>query len=178
MNIISKVAGGRGKVFSPAAFQTIWKRHFAFISAGKNRANVAAENEASSSDKSQDIFESHKSATNVKRDFKVGPYKRGKFWVNPKEDPWSFAMNVAIVSITVYFVLNLSPGEPIHVRRKRIIRERLLREYGLTEADLDEIEGEEAPLSDSVDSSSKSDSQELDENHEQPTPSMGTPNII
>jgi len=96
-------------------------------------------------------FQAHKFNRGMpeRKDLKVGPYKRGRFFVSPREDPTTFIVNCLIIGVTVYTLMSLSKGEPITVRRKRIIRERLLKEYGLTEADVDGIEGMDVPISSS-----------------------------
>jgi len=93
-----------------------------------------------------------------RKDLKVGPHRRGRIFVGPREDPFSFCINVLLVGLTAYYISTLSWGEGWHVRRKRIIKERLMKEYGLTEADLDDIEGSDAPLSDELTGSSASSS--------------------
>lgn len=82
-----------------------------------------------------------------RKNLKVGPYKRGRIFVHPKEDPQEFVLCVLIILVTLYTIFTLSPGESYKSRRNRVIRQRLYNEYGLTEADVDEIEGTEIPLS-------------------------------
>ncbi|PHJ20793.1 hypothetical protein CSUI_005367 [Cystoisospora suis] len=83
-------------------------------------------------------------------DLKAGPYKRGRIFISPRDDPKEFILSCLVVFVMLYTLYHLPRGEYLWERRKRLIRERLLKEYGLTEADLDIIEGEEAPLSDEV----------------------------
>lgn len=69
---------------------------------------------------------------------------------NPAKDPSSFVIHWMMVFVTIYYLFNLTPGETLPERRKRMLREKLYDEVGLTEADLDEIEGMDvAPLSES-----------------------------
>eukprot|EP00922_Rhytidocystis_sp_ex-Travisia-forbesii_P051833 GHVS01076957.1.p1 GENE.GHVS01076957.1~~GHVS01076957.1.p1 ORF type:complete len:368 (-),score=100.02 GHVS01076957.1:680-1783(-) len=95
--------------------------------------------------RTDDKFQQHKSIT--RRSLKVGPYKRGKMFVSPKEDPQTFVVNCILIGVTVYTIFTLTPGESYKSRRNRVVRKRLYTEYGLTEADVDEIEGYEVPLS-------------------------------
>jgi len=69
-------------------------------------------------------FQAHKFNRGIpeKKDLGVGPYKRGRFFVSPREDPTTFIVNCLIIGVFLYTLTSLSRGEPITVRRKRIIR--------------------------------------------------------
>ncbi|XP_953449.1 uncharacterized protein TA09825 [Theileria annulata] len=81
---------------------------------------------------------------------KVGPYKRGRWFVSYKEDRGSFITNILIILVTGYAIFTLLPGkifnfsfdlgESMKVRRQRKLRQMLLDKANLTEAELDYIE--------------------------------------
>eukprot|EP00375_Theileria_parva_P001779 XP_764454.1 hypothetical protein [Theileria parva strain Muguga] len=71
---------------------------------------------------------------------KVGPYKRGRWFVSYREDPGSFITNILIILVTGYAIFTLLPGESMRVRRQRKLRQMLLDKANLTEAELDYIE--------------------------------------
>eukprot|EP00921_Rhytidocystis_pertsovi_P022611 GHVQ01036095.1.p1 GENE.GHVQ01036095.1~~GHVQ01036095.1.p1 ORF type:complete len:298 (+),score=66.22 GHVQ01036095.1:54-947(+) len=93
-------------------------------------------------------FQQHKSVN--RQSHKVGPYKRGRLFVSPRDDPQTFVGSCLIVGLTLYAILTMTPGESYKSRRNRVVRQRLYKEYGLTEADVDEIEGCEPLLSDEL----------------------------
>eukprot|EP00371_Babesia_bovis_P003389 XP_001612036.1 hypothetical protein [Babesia bovis T2Bo] len=76
---------------------------------------------------------------------KVGPYKRGKWFVSYKDDPGSFITNILILLVTGYSIFTMLPGESMSVRRQRKLRQLLLDNAQMTEADLNFIENYELP---------------------------------
>ncbi|GBE58617.1 hypothetical protein, conserved [Babesia ovata] len=82
------------------------------------------------------------------QNLKVGPYKRGKWFVSYKEDPGSFITNILILLVTGYSIFTMLPGESMSVRRQRKMRQLLLDNAQMTEADLAYIENYRLPEED------------------------------
>ncbi|KAK1933297.1 hypothetical protein X943_003048 [Babesia divergens] len=79
------------------------------------------------------------------QNLKVGPYKRGKWFVSYKDDPGSFITNILILLVTGYSIFTMMPGESMKVRRQRKLRQVLLDNAQMTEADLVYIENYHLP---------------------------------
>ncbi|CDR97366.1 hypothetical protein, conserved [Babesia bigemina] len=79
------------------------------------------------------------------QNLKVGPYKRGKWFVSYKDDPGSFITNILILLVTGYSIFTMLPGESMSVRRQRKMRQLLLDNAQMTEADLAYIENYRLP---------------------------------
>ncbi|ORM40076.1 uncharacterized protein BXIN_1418 [Babesia sp. Xinjiang] len=79
------------------------------------------------------------------QNLKVGPYKRGKWFVSYKEDPGSFITNILILLVTGYSIFTMLPGESMSLRRQRKLRQLLLDNAQMTEADLNYIENYKLP---------------------------------
>lgn len=79
------------------------------------------------------------------QNLKVGPYKRGKWFVSYKDDPGSFITNILIILVTGYSIFTMMPGESMKVRRQRKLRQVLLDNAQMTEADLVYIENYKLP---------------------------------
>ncbi|GFE53501.1 hypothetical protein BaOVIS_009050 [Babesia ovis] len=94
------------------------------------------------------------------QNLKVGPYKRGKWFVSYKDDPGSFITNILILLVTGYSIFTMMPGESMSVRRQRRLRQLLLDNAEMTEADLLYIENYKLP----DDVTSKEDSATADTN--------------
>ncbi|GIX61070.1 uncharacterized protein BcabD6B2_05050 [Babesia caballi] len=82
------------------------------------------------------------------QNLKVGPYKRGKWFVSYKDDPGSFITNILILLVTGYSIFTMLPGESMSVRRQRKMRQLLLDNAQMTEADLLYIENYRLPEED------------------------------
>lgn len=56
------------------------------------------------------------------QNLKVGPYKRGKWFVSYKDDPGSFITNILILLVTGYSIFTMMPGKKQILRIRKLLK--------------------------------------------------------